>query len=125
MPRQPRLGLRRYDFEMSKKRFSLTADQIRPLANGRGGCLATDRVVVDGQRIGYMYRELPDSSIDSGWRFFAGDESNDYVNDPQNLGIYDVNTIANYDPLIIPLLSEPVGSVFARDPQKGQFVKVP
>jgi hypothetical protein len=109
---------------MGTKHFRLTAAQIKPLANGHGGCLATDRVVVDGQRVGYMYRELPDSSADSGWRFFAGDESDDYVNDPQNLGIYDVNTIANYDPLIIPLLSEAVGAAFARDPQNDQFVKV-
>jgi len=31
-------------------------------------------------------------------------ESEDYASDPDNVGIYDVNTIANYDRDIIPLL---------------------
>jgi hypothetical protein len=30
-----------------------------------------------------MYREAPRDTIDSGWRFFAGDETDDYVNDLQ------------------------------------------
>jgi hypothetical protein len=36
-----------------------------------------------------------------------------------------VNTIANYDPEIIPLLDSPFGSAFARDPQSGRFVEEP
>lgn len=42
------------------------------------GCFATDRILVDGCKVGYMYREEPDSDSsmpDSGWRFNAGDES--------------------------------------------------
>ncbi len=83
---------------MPHKPFLLSAEQIRPLATGFGSCLATDRIVVAGQKIGYCYREAPDSSEDSGWRFFAGDEPQEYIEDPSNLGLYDVNTIANYDP---------------------------
>ena len=30
-------------------------------------------------------------------RFLAGDESEEYLQNPQNLGLFDVNTIANYD----------------------------
>lgn len=42
---------------------------------GPEGCLATDRIMVDGSRIGYMYREEPDPDMpDSGWRFTAGDD---------------------------------------------------
>jgi hypothetical protein len=55
-----------------------------------------------------MYREEPDGDWDTGWRFFSGYESDDYVNDPDNLEIYQVNTIANYDPDIIPFLDSPV-----------------
>ena len=32
-------------------------------------------------------------------------ESQEYVNNPDNIGIYDVNTIANYDCSIIPYLN--------------------
>ena len=108
---------------MTEKRFKLRSDEIRPLAPGRGGCYATDHITVDGHRVGYMYRERADGNFDSGWRFFSGLESDEYANDPENLAIYDVNTIANYDPEIIPLLDAPVGVAFARDLGTGKFVE--
>lgn len=108
---------------MTEKRIKLRADEIRPLAPGRGGCLATDQITVEGHRVGYLYRERPDHDRDSGWRFFSGRESDEYANDPANVAIYDVNTIANYDPEIIPLLDAPFGSAFARDERSDRFVE--
>ena len=61
-----------------------------------------------------MYRESPDHDADSGWRFMTGLESEEYLENSDNLGIYDVNTIANYDQRIIPHLNAPTGSVFER-----------
>ncbi len=87
---------------MVAKRFQLGAEQIQPLAQGHGACFATDMITVEGRRIAFMYREAPDNESDSGWRFMSGYESDAYMNDSGNLGIYDVNTIANYDPDIIP-----------------------
>lgn len=107
-----------------EKSFRLAAQQIRPLAPGRGGCYATDRITVEGERIGYMYRESPDFGSDSGWRFFSGSESQEYLDDPNNTEIYDVNTIANYDPEIIPFLDAPTGSAFARHSDTGEFMPV-
>ena len=108
---------------MKEKRFLLSSEAIRPdLAPGRGSCFATDLITVEGKRVGLMYREDPDNDVDSGWRFFAGTESQDYVDDPENLALYDVNTIANYDRDIIPLLDAPVGSAFERHPKSGIFV---
>jgi hypothetical protein len=99
----------------SSKRYRLPANAIRPLAEGRGSCIATDHIVVEGKRVGFMYREKPRDEIDSGWHFFSGEESQGYVDMPANMAIYDVNTIANYDPSIIPLLDAPVGSAFGRN----------
>ena len=107
---------------MTEKRFKLRSDEIRPLTPGRGGCFATNHITVDGHRVGYMYRERAEGNSDSGWRFFSGRESDEYTNDPENLAIYDVNTIANYDPEIIPLLDASPGSAFARDGGTGEFV---
>jgi hypothetical protein len=45
--------------------------------------------------------------------FLAGDESDDYASHAANFELYDVNTIANYDPDIIPHLDAPVGSAYA------------
>lgn len=98
------------------KVFRLKAEQIRALALGRGGAIASDRIPVDGRPVGYMYRASPRNPQDSGWAFLAGDEDDAYMADATKHGIYDVNTIANYDPEIIPLLDAPIGSAFIRGP---------
>jgi hypothetical protein len=104
-----------------KKDFKLAGRQIRTLVTGYGSCIATDRITVDGMKVGYMYREVPTNADDSGWHFFSGDETQEYVDTPRNLGIYNVNTIANYDPEITPLLDKPIGTAWARD-ETGRFV---
>jgi hypothetical protein len=108
---------------MPQKQFRLRADQFRPLAEGHGACFATDMITVGGQRVGFMYRERPDKPPDCGWRFFSGTETQEYVDDPQNTMMYDVNTIANYDPEIVPFLDAPYPIAFARD-ERGRFVEV-
>ena len=94
---------------------------MKAIVPGFGGCYATDLITVGGMRIGYMYREAPDFGGDSGWRFFSGTETQDYVDDPRNTEIYDVNTIANYDPDIVALLDAATGSAFVRS-SSGEFV---
>lgn len=106
-----------------KKEFFLQSWQIAPIAMGQGGCLATDRIVVDGVRVSYMYRESPSNDLDSGWRFFAGDEDDVYMSDNSKHGVYDVNTIVNYDPEILPFLISPIGSAYERD-FSGKFILI-
>ena len=109
---------------MKDRNFFIPGDEIDPtLAPGRGSGYATDAITVDGEPVGFMYREPPDNPSDSGWRFFAGTEPQEYLDDPDNLGIYDVNTIANYDQEIIPFLDAPVGSAFERMPDQLGLVK--
>jgi hypothetical protein len=105
------------------KRYRLGPDEIRPLATQRGACYASDHITVDGHPVGFMYREQPDNDFDSGWRFLSGLETDEYVNTTANIGLYDVNTIANYDPAVIPLLDAPPGSAFERD-DDGDFLPV-
>ena len=97
--------------------------EIKALAEGRGACFATDMITCDGEPVRFMYREPPDNEVDSGWRFTSGLETDQYMDDPANSGIYDVNTIANYDTDIIPFLDTPTGSAFERD-ASGNFVSV-
>lgn len=108
-----------------EKDFFLQASEIEELVPGRGWCLASDRITVDGCHVGYMYREAPSDEDDSGWRFFSGDESDSYANDPANLAMHDVNTIANYDSAIIPMLDCPAMSAFARPTASSEFTLVP
>ena len=94
------------------------------MSNGTAGCFATNRITKDGKKVGYMYREEPDADSelpDSGWRFFAGDETDEYANDPDNVNIYSLNTICAFDPDIKPYLDAPYGSAFIREGNK--FIK--
>ena len=111
--------------ESRVKNWSLPRSSMEMLLewNGPDGCYATDKITVDGCKVGFMYREKPDNKLDSGWRFLAGDESEEYMNDINNMDIFCLNTICNYDPDIIEFLESPVGSVFYRD-RDGSFKKV-
>ncbi len=106
------------------KKFKIPGDRIRRLIRNMGGCYATDRITVDGLKVGYMYRELPDKDELSGWTFMAGDESQDYADNPDNWAIYDVNTICNYDPAIIPHLDAAYDSAFERKSGTDLFAVV-
>lgn len=99
----------------SKKYLKNTQEIEVRIVNEMGYCIASDRITVDGLKVGYMYRENPDDSQDSGWRFFAGDEEDDYVNNPDNIGIFDLNTIAHYDKEIISFLDSPYQTAFGRN----------
>jgi hypothetical protein len=111
---------------MKEKKFLLPEHAINPnLAPHRGGCIASDSITVHGYPVGRMYRDEPDNDIDSGWRFLAGQEPSECVNDPDYLGVYDVNTIANYDSDIIPFLDADFGSAFERQAKSLKFVSAP
>lgn len=97
------------------KTFLLKPDEIERLITDQRACLATDRIVVDGEPVGYMYREDSSAEQDSGWRFMAGDETAEYMADANNIGVYALNSLANYDRDIIALLQSPTGSYFARE----------
>lgn len=107
-----------------KRPFGLRPDEIRSIATGYGSCIASDMITREGRRVGFMYRETPDSETDSGWRFMSGYESEAYMDDADNLAIYDVNTIANYDTEIVPFLGAGVGAAFEREDGTGAFREV-
>lgn len=90
---------------------------------GMGYALAPKRLVEDRLKVRFMYREEPDDEYDSGWRFFSGEEEEEYVNDPDNIGLYDVNTIAEIDPDIIPYLEYSIRCAFEREDSNDSFIE--
>jgi hypothetical protein len=109
----------------TNKNFKLKTEQIVKLIEPMGACIATDKITVDGELVDYMVREEPDNDIDSGWQFFSGTEDQEYVDDPENSAIYDVNTIANYDKAIIPYLHLPIGTHLERVRGTDKFNIIP
>jgi hypothetical protein len=100
---------------LPKSKYLLRADQLLPLCPGRGGCFASDLITVRGRPVGVMVRDIPVHPADSDWRFFAGPEYPNWIDEPESVGLFDVNVLANYDPAIIPLLDEPTFLVFKRN----------
>ena len=107
-----------------EKIYYLPKDQIQPLVSGFAGAIASDMIMVDGLPVCFMYRESPRHDQDSGWRFMSGQETDEYANNSENLAYYNMNTIANYDRSIIPLLEAPAGSAFERNAGDEAFVEI-
>lgn len=115
-----------YEASGRNRNYHVKAEDVKDLLpdwEGADGCIATNRITVEGCKVGYCYREKPDGGWDSGWRFTAGDESEEYMDDPNNAGIYKLNTLCNDDPDIIPLLNTPAPCAFERD-ENGVFQQI-
>lgn len=102
-----------------EKSFAIPREELKEVYQGDGpqGCIATDRIVVDGAPVSYCYRVAPDAgdeAWDSGWRFTAGEEDAACLDDPDRSGVYALNTVCNYDPDIIPLLDSDPGTAWSR-----------
>src|ERR1700694_5572819 len=89
-----------------------------------GHVLATVHIGQQRKRVGWMYREEPDSQSDSGWRFFSGEESQEFVDDSSNTKIYAVTTILEIDPTIEPYLDTRARSAFERAEDGLSFRKI-
>lgn len=88
--------------------FKLKKEDIKRLIDMKGSCIVSNKITVEGEKIGYMYREKPSNEVDTGWRFFSGNEDDDYTNNPDNFNVFDINTICNYDDTIIPYLNSEI-----------------
>lgn len=107
---------------MSKK-YKISAEEIKNLAVGYGSCIATDMITVEGCKVEFAVREEPSHETDSGWLFMSGQETQEYMDNADNMAIYDINTISNYDPEIINVIESPIGSQFEKS-DSGKFIEI-
>ena len=89
--------------------------------NNFGYVLATKMLVDNKRKVRFMYREEGKKG-DSGWRFFCGDEDQAYADNPDNIAIYDVNTLIAIDKSIVPYLKSTPGSAYEREDENTVFV---
>jgi hypothetical protein len=113
------------EVEVEAKKLTWVANEVVERVDQMGGCIATNRVMLDGRPVGTMLRDVAAGPEDSGWLFMAGDESQQYLDDAKNLAVYDVNTVADRDPSIVPYLYALPGQCFDRDPRTRQLVEAP
>jgi len=87
------------------------------------GYVLASKMLVDGKRkVRFMYCEEPSNQQDSGWRFFCGDESQEYTDNPDNITIYDIKTLLEIDSSIKPYLNSNAGSAYERQNELDNFI---
>lgn len=84
-------------------------------------CFVSKRILDDGRRVGYCYRESPEAADDSGWCFTAHDESEAYLSQSSNVAYVAIGRVLNIDDSFLALLDNPIGSAFIRNSLTGQF----
>ena len=85
-----------------------------------GYAFATKMLVDSKRKVRFMYREEGEDN-DSGWRFFCGEEDQDYLDNPDNSAIYDVHDILDIDKSILPYLQSAAGTAFERENDNETF----
>ena len=86
-------------------------------------CFVTNRILYKGEKIGYFYREEPDQEDDSGWRFMIGDETDEYMDDSENISYVSLGTVLKEDDSVVEFLESPVNTYFERD-EKWGFIEL-
>lgn len=89
-----------------------------------GGLMVSKMVVDENIKPQFMYREKRTRPEDSGWRIFTGYETEEYNDNPDNVGIYNPSTILKIDPSIQDILLKGVGSVYERSDANSEWYQV-
>jgi hypothetical protein len=87
-----------------------------------GYIVASNEVMKDNKSLGYFYREEPSEPKDSGWRFFSGEETEEYSEIESNFALYNASTIVNKFPEVARFLDSDFPISFEFDGQ--EFVEV-
>lgn len=82
------------------------------------------RRVLEGEPPRFVYRAEPDHERDSGWRILEGSESEDYLDDPENVGVTRVRDLTSNYPGLQDVMQHEPGAVFERDTADDEWVRV-
>ncbi|MNT56906.1 hypothetical protein D3C72_1942440 [compost metagenome] len=77
-----------------------------------------------GNAVHWMYRQNAEREQDSGWRLFAGNEDEGYLNDSGNIRLMKVYDILDMDPSLLEPFKGAVGTAFERESRDGEWIEV-
>ncbi len=92
---------------------------------GEQQAVVSRMVFEEGNTVRWMYRESADRPDDSGWRLFAGGETEGYLDDPANARICDVGWLIEFDPTLLPAIRADVGAAFEHSSAEAPWIAVP
>jgi len=112
-PHMPRKNQHATPAQLIEQRFGPTAT-----------CRVSRTITTTDTPVGHLYREPPQGEDDTGWRLLAEDEPYELLDEPQNGEVLALAVMAEYQAELAPILLEaPVGALFARDEETGEYLQ--
>ncbi len=82
--------------------------EIKEYIRGAGGSIVSKSVLNGTSRLKWLFRQ--ESEHGNGWVAFGDTDTQEYVDDAQNMAIVDFNTLANIEPTVVNVFYMPVGT---------------
>lgn len=106
------------DIQITKSEINEFISQeqdFRILAELLKTCIVTKKLLNENWKVGLMQKMESSSEMDSGWFLNVGNETQDYVDNPENLCITTLNELCKKDSILISyLMNKEVGDVLIR-----------
>lgn len=97
------------------KEFTSQEEDFRILSELLKTCIVTKKLLDENWKVGLMQKMEPTSEMDSGWFLSVGNETQDYVDNADNLCIITLNELCENDSILISyLMNKEVGDVLIR-----------
>lgn len=87
-------------------------EEKRPTAflKNAGGMIVTKSLIEGKSKLKWLFREGGSNPTDNGWRAFGDTDTQEYIDNPENLIIVDFNTLANIEPAVLAIYDLPEGA---------------
>ena len=89
--------------------FKKKNKQITFIENA-GGMIITKSIYEGTSKLKWFFREESVNPSDNGWRAIGDNDTQEYLNNPENSIVVDFNTLANIEPAVLAVYDMPVGT---------------
>lgn len=89
--------------------FKKKNKQITFIENA-GGMIITKSIYEGTSKLKGFFREESVNPSDNGWRAIGDNDTQEYLNNPENSIVVDFNTLANIEPAVLAVYDMPVGT---------------
>ena len=75
-----------------------------------GGVIITKSIYQGTSKLKWFFREESVNPSDNAWRAIGDNDTQEYLNNPENSMVVDFNTLANIEPAVLSVYDMPVGT---------------
>jgi hypothetical protein len=77
----------------------------------------------DGVQVGFAFRTESDDPQDSGWNFWSGEETEEYVKDSDNFSRFPLQHFLELDESLEEILDAEIGTSWERDSETDSWIE--